>query len=274
MTNVPTEKYAPLATIDGDRLGFDSAGYLVGRGFKGLRTSTFEGRDVKLAGPIVHNEQFDDFIGPVLSSARWGTKLGSDGANAVAITPSVGGAIRFTTGGNAAHSVATNGAVLQSALNWKAANGGLVFEARVGAVSSLTGLVLYMGFTDQIASLAAPFTLSVATLTSNASNGTGFLFDAAQTTPHFNLVGVKGDTDATTQNLTVDPATSGYHTYRVAVDSTGNARFFIDGLLVGTTLANAVTATTALTPVICVSSESTAARTVDCDYVLVQQFRV
>jgi hypothetical protein len=216
---------------------------------------------------------FDDFLGDVLAD-EWGAAVGSDTAGATAaINAQIGGVVRMTTANSTAGTMATNGAQLHSALNWEAENGGLVFEARV-KLSAITGVALFVGFTDQVAALEIPIQSagSSETLTSNATDAVGFLFDTAMATDNIWLVGVKNNTDATHQNSGKAPTAATFHTYRIEVDSSGNATFFFDNVQVGTVMAGALTASVALTPVIAAFSNSTA-KNVDVDYIFVQSER-
>jgi len=60
---------------------------------------------------------------------------------------------------------------------------------------------------------------------------------------------------------------------RVEVSAAGAVQGFIDGVAIGAPVANAVTATTPLCPVIVLANRSAAAVTALVDYVWVQQDR-
>jgi hypothetical protein len=114
---------------------------------------------------------------------------------------------------------------------------------------------------------------SANTLTSNSSNGFGFMFDTSMTDDTWWLTGVKADTDATHVNSTIAPVAATFQTLRIECDASGNATFFINRNRVGY-VANAVTATTALTPVLSVMSRTTTSPTLDADYVYCSMLRV
>lgn len=281
-------KYDALVQVHGNRLFLDNtqsasvAGrptpYLGGAGLRGLRLFPEGqdgklGNDYKIAAPVTHNDLFDDFVGKTLST-RFGTAAGSDGAAAApAISAAAGGMVRGTTGAGAGASMAVNGVQLHSELNWKANAGGLVMEAKV-KLSAITTQQLFVGFTDQVAALEAPIIGAGGGdgITTNATDAAGFLFDTTMTTTKFWCVGVANDVDGTSVNSGIAPVAATYNTLRVEIDTAGTATFYIDGVLVGT-VATAVTPTVALTPVIAGFSRAAASRTIDADYVFVQQRR-
>jgi hypothetical protein len=236
-----------------------------------------ERNDIKLSSTGVRSYArppnpifFDDFLGDVIAD-QWGTAAGTDTSIAVAaFNAQVGGVVRMTSGNTTAGTMATNGVQLHSALNWKANQGGLIFEARV-KVELITNVALFVGLTDQVASLEMPINASGTSeqLTSTADDAVGFLFDTAFATDNTWLVGTKAGTDATHQNSGVAPTADTFHYYRIEIDSSGHAKFFIDNVQTGTLMANAVTATVALTPVVAVFSRNSTQKYVDVDYIYV-----
>jgi hypothetical protein len=225
----------------------------------------------RLGGPVL----FDDFLGDVIAD-QWGVRKGSDGqAVDFAINAQVGGAIRATTGDDAAADMTVNGVQLESALNWKASAGGLSMTARV-RIEAITTCSLFVGFTDQVSALEAPIVsaASADTITTNATDAVGFMFDTAMDTDTFWLVGVANNVDATKQAVSNAPVAATYITLRVDVTAAGVATFFIDGLQVGAAMTGAVTASVALTPVITFFRRAATATYVDCDFIKVKQNRV
>jgi hypothetical protein len=241
-------------------------------------TPTMEGGRTAAGLPVASPDNvamFDDFLGDVIAD-QWNYTEGTDGATAGAaiLAGGIGGVLRVTTG-DAGTGNAADGACLAAELQWKASNGGLVAEARV-KVDALTNFLLFFGFTD-VATLEAPIESagSVNTLTSNGSNSVGFMFDSRMTDDNFWMVGVKADVDATHQDSDVAPVAGTYNTLRVELDKLGNATFYIDGVQVGEVVNNAVTAATALTPVLYASNTAaTTPKNVDVDYVGVAMKRV
>lgn len=218
----------------------------------------------------------DDFDGAVISTGWTHPTKGSDGATAdFAILADVGGKVRGTTGAGAGGSMAANGIQLNRALSWKANQGGLSLEARI-QVSAITNISFFVGFTDQVASLEAPIisASSADTITTNATDAVGFMFDTNMATDNIWLVGVANDVDATAQNSAIAPVAATYITLRVELTSAGVATFFINNIRTGTAMTGAVTPTIALTPVVTVFTTTAASATMDIDYINVQALRV
>lgn len=216
---------------------------------------------------------YDDFLGKAIG-ATWDVQKGSDAATAnFAFNAAVDGTVRATTGAGAGGTYAVNGVQLDHALNWKAANGNLVFEARV-KLSAITNISAFIGFTNQLAALQMPANSSGSAngITYNAADCVGFLFDTSMTNANWWAAGQKASTPATAINSQTPPVAATYNRLRIEVDASGNASFYLDNTLVGT-VSNAVTATTAMTPVVAVFTRTAASATVDVDYILCQQTR-
>lgn len=260
-----------LKSLHGRELYLDDQGYLVAKGFK----AGLEGRQVE-HGSAARAVHFDDFIrsSQALSTTAvdgWRSTKGSD-AQCVdwTITPAVGGTIVGTIGDTTA-SMAVSGVQLDSGLNWKANQGGLVLEARV-KLSAITDISVFVGFTDQVSALEMPIhsAASANTITTNATDGLGFFFDTSMDDDKWWIAGVANNTSATHQNTTYAPVADTYETLRVEVGSDGSAYFFRNGLVVGTKMTGAVTATVALTPVIAGFNRTTSGTpTITADYISV-----
>lgn len=262
-----------LTSIHGHRLGLTQDGYLIGKGLKGIRTGD-EGALATFGNPANVVRFLDDFLGDVIAdqwNAHLGTDNGTGAATAIAINAAIGGTLRLTTGDSNA-SLAADGVVLDSALNWKAAQGNLTFEARV-KVDVITGVQIFVGLTDQVSALEMPVTLSGTTFTTVATDAVGFLFDTSADTDTIRLVGVANDVDATHQDSGLAFVAATYKTLRVEVDTAGKADFYIDGVKIGSTMTGAVTPSVALTPVIGARSLNTTSKNVDVDYILIEANR-
>lgn len=208
----------------------------------------------------------DDFIGKTIGNA-WDTQKGSDAACVnFAVNAQLGGVVRGTTGANAGVSMATNGVQLDLSLNWQANKGFLVMEASVKP-SAITTICIFVGFTNQVASLQMPFTISGASVTANAADAVGFSFDTAATAATIKLLGVNNSGTAQQQDTGLAPSTSAFHTYRVAVDVSGNALFYRNGVQVGSQMASALRATVPLTPCIAAFTRAAGSANIDCDYI-------
>lgn len=216
----------------------------------------------------------DDFEGDVIAD-QWNYVEGTDSATSAAaiLAGGIGGVLRITTG-DAGTGLAADMAQLTRELQWQASNGGLSFQTRI-KLSAITTCYVFVGFTD-VVTLEAPIesAASANTLTSNATDAVGFMFDTRMTDDKWWLVGVATDVDATHQNTGFAPVADDYETLRVDVSAAGVATFFRNGLQVGTAMTGAVTAGADLTPTIAVSKTSVAASmTMDIDYVHVAMSR-
>lgn len=226
-----------------------------------------------LAGPG-RISLFDDFIGDAVD-AKWNVVEGTDSATSAdsVLAGGIGGVLRLTTG-DAGTGLAADMIQVTQALQWQASNGNLVIEVRA-KLSAITTCYAFIGFTD-VVTLEAPIesAASADTLTSNATDAVGFMFDTRMTTDNWWLVGVKADVDATAQNMGAAPVADTYAIFRIEVDSTGIATFYYNGTQVGTAMSAALTAATDLTPTIAVSKTSvTASMTMDVDYISVSMDR-
>jgi parallel beta-helix repeat protein len=213
---------------------------------------------------------FDHFLGDVLAD-QWGSQVGSDPqVVAPAISSAIGGMVRVTTGDDAAASMAVNGVQLDSGLNWRASAAGLTFEVRV-KISAITNVAVFVGLTDQIAALEFPIEMAAGdAVTTNAANAVGVVFDTAADTDNWWLVGVATDVDATQQNSALAPSAGTYEKWRIELNTSGTAIFFRNDVQIGTAMTGAVTAGTALTPVIAAFSRGAASRNIDADFIRVQ----
>lgn len=209
---------------------------------------------------------FDHFLGSTLNSNLWTVAKGSDAecANFAVLADQVRGIIRATTGNDAANSMAVNGVQINSALNWRANQGGVVMEFRV-SLGSISNEAIFIGLTDQAAALEMPFTYSGTTLTSNATDAVGILFDTDADTDNWKLVGVAADTDATVQDAAVAPSAGVAVTWRIELSPTGSAQFYRNGAAIGTVMTGAVGSSVLLTPVVAGFSHTTASKTFDVD---------
>ena len=208
----------------------------------------------------------DDFLGEEINGYHWQSLIGSDEEcrQATVLADQNGGVARLTTGNDAAATMAVNGVQLQSRLNWKASNGGMVWECKV-ALDAITAVALFVGLTDQVAALEMPFTLTGAALTSNATNAVGVLFDTDATVDDWWLVGVAADIDAAKEDAGVAPVAATFETWRIELSATGTATFCRNGTVIGSVMTAAVTGSALLTPVVAAFARGAASRNVDVD---------
>lgn len=214
---------------------------------------------------------FDDFFGAALSSI-WGSKKGSNGSCNIAAGQSIaGGVVRLITGADAGGTLALNGAQIdQGVLQWSASTISLAFEISF-RTDKITNMAMCFGFTDQVSSLEIPFNGSGVGdgITSTASNAVCVMRDTVMTTADWWLCGVKADTDATSQDSGVAPLVSTYETWRIELTAGGAATFYRNGSSIGTQMANAITASTSITPVFCAYDEDGTSAHIDIDYIKV-----
>jgi len=267
-----------LTSLHGRLVGLDSAGRLiVPAGFR----SGNNGSQIDLPGPLTAS-RFDDFTGGSQAFSTtivdgWRSRKGSDGACVDwTVTPAANGTVVGTIGSTTA-SMAVSGTQLDAGLDWLASSGELVFEARV-KLSAITNIAVFVGFTDQTAALEMPIlsAASADTITTNATDSVGFMFDTSMTTQKWWLVGVANDVDATAINSTFAPVAATYETLRIEVSTAGVATFFRNGLrIAGAPMTGAVTASIALTPVIAgFNRTTTGTPTITADYVHTAALRV
>jgi hypothetical protein len=240
---------------------------------KGGFRSGDRGKQVVLPSPD-QVALFDDFLGDVLADQWNAVETDTDGAQAV-LAGGIGGTLRITTGnddGNAVVLPDLSG--VTSYLNWQASNGGLRMVARI-KISRITLAYIFVGFTDLITIEAPVYAAgSVDTITTDADDAVGFMFDTGMATDTFHLVGVAATVDATRQAISTAPVADDYITLGLEVTAAGVATFFINGLQVGTPMSGAVTPGADLTPVIYASNtDGTSALTLDVDWVNVSMNR-
>lgn len=238
------------------------------RNFNEARTEAFELDRHSLIKMDRYARHYDDFLGDVLAD-EWTPNSGTVAADPAITSNSINGELgiisSFTNAGYAA-----DGAQINSALNYQADQGGLVMEAYVKP-SSTTSQTIFIGFTDS-ASLEQPLNFSTGVATqASATDAVGFLFDSVNTTQQWYGVGVDTGVTATAVATGIS-MTAAYKTFKVAVDTSGNATMYIDGDLVAT-IGDALSATVQLTPIVSVQSNDAVTTTVSVDYLQAQQKR-
>jgi hypothetical protein len=238
------------------------------------------GGQLNLAGGARKVVMFDDFLGgsQALSTTiidGWRSRKGSDGQCVDwTITEAVNGTVVGTIGDSTA-SMAVSGIQLDRGLDWKANQGGLIFEAKV-KMSAIADISVFIGFTDQVGALEMPIhsAASANTITTNATDGVGFMFDTSMDADTWWLVGVANNVDATAQNTGTAPVADTYATFRIELSAAGVATFYYNGTAVGSAMTGALTATVALTPVIAGFNRTTSGTpTLTADYVHVSADR-
>jgi len=236
-----------------------------------------------MISPARYARIFEDFDGAAVALSAtipatpgaWRSRKGSDGQGVDWTVSAGNGGVAIGTIGDTTATMAVSGVQLDQGLNWKANMGELVFEARV-KMSQITLISVFIGLTDQVAALEMPANsaASANTITTNADDVVGFMFDTSMTADTWWLVGSANTVDATAQNSVLAPVADTYAVFRIEIGSTGIATFYYNGAAVGTAMTGAVTATVALTPVIAGFNRDTSnTPTLTCDYVMVQAVR-
>lgn len=209
------------------------------------------------------------------STEAEGPVILNSGSDAQALDPALDtaqaqGVIQCVTG-DADGTTAADGSqlVLNTPIQLDSAGGTTVVEARLRIKSAVTTVSCFFGLTDST-SLEEPFTNSADTITSNATDAGGFLFDTDATTDQWWGVAVDSDTDDTgNATLGVAPTADTWQILRMEISNDGaTVAFYIDGTL-ALTLSGAagIGPDVPLYPTVIACSTTTTSRTVDVDYV-------
>lgn len=234
-----------------------------------LNAIELDGKKGAYVDPANFVQLYDDFLGDVLEDGYSGAGGSDAQALAPAINAQAGGVVRLVAG-DSNTSAAADGSMLTHALNWQADQGGLYLKTRVKAVTSAADFSVFVGFTDALGTTAVeqPISLSGTTLTTTATDAIGFLFDTDATNDTIHIQGVANDTDTALNNTGLGLTADTWYTLEISIDTSGNAEMFINGVSYGT-VASAVTADVALSPVVFAGSRTTATKTLDVDYLFV-----
>lgn len=258
-----------LKSLHGRSLGLADDDSLVAT--FGLRAGTWPKQFLQ-PSPI-HVVTMDDFDGASLLGT-WGVLKGTDAACAnFAINAALNGTIRGTTGATTA-TMAGSGIQVSGHLNFQANNGQCEFGYRV-KLSSIANVVLFVGWTNQVAALQMPINGAGGGngFTVNANDCVGMLFDTTMTTKNWWAASAKGGVATAGINSGVAPVAATYDDVFVQVDAAGNASFYLDGVSVGT-INGAVSAGVPLAPVVAAFARAAASVNVDADYIYSADQRV
>jgi len=223
---------------------------------------------------------FTDFLGEAADLSdepHISEDEGSGTGNAVTgATNGAGGTVTIASASDDGAFTANGSAIEVDGLNWKASMGNLVMEAAL-SIDDVSEAYCFVGFTDVLPSstLEQPIYLTSSdVIDSDAANACGWVYDVDATTDQWALGGVKAntDTDPTFAGSGLAPADTVEQVLRVEVNSDGDVSGYINGDLVGT-VADAITASTAITPVIVVANRSANQVIATVDYLFVQADR-
>lgn len=198
----------------------------------------------------------DDFTGDTLATDSWLATVDGAGTSVISGATSYN-LITTDTGATDKVEVATGLFALASK------NPSVEARAYMGDVLHTT---MFIGLTDARFEGAntLSFALSGASLTSTATDAVGFLWDSAQTAATVKCVSVKNNVDGTVINSGIALTNAVFKTFRVDVDSLGNATFWIDGASV-CSQSLAVTVTAPLAGVMGLKNQEGSANTMVVD---------
>jgi hypothetical protein len=179
------------------------------------------------------------------------------------------------SGGDSNASVAADTSEMALGLHWSAAQGGLVFETRLHSDTDVSTARICAGLTDTLA-LEQPATIGGSdVVTGVADDFVVFCYDTGADTDMWFAISADSTVAGTGGGSTgIAPTHSVYQVLRIEVDASGaQARFYIDGALVKTITAGAITPATLLTPFVTCQSLAADLQVVDVDYVYVNSKR-
>jgi len=211
-----------------------------------------------------------DFLGPTLLT-EWAGVAENSGTAAI-VAAKAGGQVNLVTGasdGNRAH--------LWSGLNHLLSEGSGIVTFIASNRTSILTRALFFGFTD-VGTQETPIEISGTTVTANAANAVGFVYDTAATSAIWYIQGV-ADTAATALKAAVwngdsslVPVAETQDEFTIIVSSGDgssgdlcDATFYINGENVGT-VKNAISNDVLLTPIANIETRTTAAMTLWVDY--------
>jgi len=229
--------------------------------------------DLDLIDIRARSTMFDDFLAAAIDG-RWSSTAGSGSGNAAATTVAgaVNGEITLKSASNDGTQAANFSTITTDQLNYKANQGGLMIEVRC-KIDDVSEAYFFVGFTDTISTtVEGPIFMNAADIDSDATDACGVVYDIDATLDYFTVGGVKNNTDTAPTISRVAPADNTYFTVRVEVNAAGAVEGFINGASIGV-VADAVTATVALTPAIFIGNRSANQVTLTVDYAMVKQNR-
>lgn len=283
-----------LKSILGRQLGVGPADYVTGTddsqtggNFLGLQIGNrgreyFVGSPVYLGGGVQNH--FDDFYGAVIRADLWDVNKGTDGSavNFATLLAQANGVVRGTSGANASADMAGNGIQITGGLNFLLSNGSITMEVGFKPAAITTGN-FFIGWQDTTAhTLQAPFTISGASVTANATNAVGFVFDTSATAATVKFCSVNAGGTAQSIDTGVAPSTTVFQRWRVSLQPAGTATGYIAGsavtpLVAGNNynIALAVATTAQMGTKVSYFRRAATATNFDLDYIFAEQrFRV
>ncbi len=223
----------------------------------------------------------EDFLGVWVDTEEqpakdWlvGVGNGTTPIKATTVADSINGEVTMHSATSSGAGTAVNSMFTGANLGCKAEQGGLSMEVKL-KIDDIVEAYIFVGFTDAIASTKndpISFTDGTNTPISAAADACGLVFTGDSTTQEFHTGGVKNTADTAANFSGTAPVNNTYITLRVDVSATGTVSGFIDGTAT-TPAADAITAGTAVTPVIVVGNTASAQTIMTVDYIWVAQNR-
>lgn len=255
-TQISTTLYDELATLAGTGAGTGSFAF---GSFDGLLGAL----DLKTINETAVGF-FDDFLGDTIAS--WlNTDTDANGTAALSATAGVH-ALELGTSTTDNEFITLTG----GALNFMANVRLLLFEARL-KISAVTETVLEFGWSDALSETAGlAFSSHDATPVDVASDAAILAWHAdtggSESTSYLSCLTVKNGGTPSQSFSTVALEANTYITLGVALNSAGDAGFYINGTYV-TTVPTAIRTTVGLTPWVSVKTVDTSAKTLTVDYI-------
>jgi hypothetical protein len=200
---------------------------------------------------------FDDFLGGTLRD-EWQTDI--EGSGTIAVNAGLGGTVRITTDATTA-----DRATLALGLHHKPSLGGIWATARIASVTALTTRTIEFGISDAVSETAGlAFSSHDATPVDVATNGAVFGYNAGESMTAWSALAVNAGTPVYADTgATLTAGT--YQVLSLHVNSAGDVRYYVDGVLVATHLLG-VLATGTYTLWCSVVTGADEAKVVDLDY--------
>jgi len=224
----------------------------------------------------INGEEID--VDPAELSSRFydGDSLGGYnrfvGSDAQAVQPTISSNLLSIVAGDANTSFAVDGSQLIGATGYTLSAGALVFETSLQSPGTLNRQ-LFIGFTDQTSALEMPIesAASANTITTTATDAVGFMYDTSMSTDNYWLVGVNNNVDETAQDSGTVPVNNTDVVFRIEIDASGNANFYLNGAQVGTTMTTACRTSVPLYPTIAVGTRTTTSPSYSASRLYVRQ---
>lgn len=241
-----------------------------GRTFRRYERST--GETAVVHAPI---NFYEDFLGALNGTAHTAPDglvlaLGSTPGTGAYTTSGINGTYKLTSGAASGTYAADGVMLIGPQLNYTpSALYDLNLEVKLKMLSAVTTATMGVGFTDVASatgSMEEPSSIATATLTTNATDGTGFIFDTGATSAKWHVWGVANDVDSIFYDTGIAPVAATDNILRIQIARDLSAKHWIDGVLVKSTSA-VVTTAIPLNPYVYVNSTTTTARAIEIDYI-------